>query len=105
MQSKRKLTFNTVEHEKSTKNASTYINALFDDSGLAKGDGDGQRLLSLGRVWCLTEAGRMKFQICTLRSPKNTINSAQGHHSHNRRGCSRARRGGCKWNRGTVCRR
>ena len=65
MRSKRKPTFNTVEREKSFRNppqnASTYpilnefvtphiesFNALFDDSGLPKGDGDGQGLLSLG---------------------------------------------------------
>lgn len=62
---RQKPTFNTLEREESfrnpPKNASTYpifnefvtphiesFNALFDDSGLPKGDGDGQGLLSLG---------------------------------------------------------
>lgn len=62
---KRKPTFNTVEREESfknpPKNSSTYpilnefvaphiesFNALFDDSGLPKGDGDGKGLLSIG---------------------------------------------------------
>ncbi|KIK98310.1 hypothetical protein PAXRUDRAFT_824005 [Paxillus rubicundulus Ve08.2h10] len=62
---KRKPTFNTLEREESfknpSKNASTYpilnefvtphiesFNALFDDSGLPKGDGNGKGLLSLG---------------------------------------------------------
>jgi len=67
MQSKRKLTFNTVERKKSTKNASTYLNALFNDLGLPKGDGEGQGFLSLG-----LKEGRIKFQICTLRSPVST---------------------------------
>lgn len=60
----RKPTFNTTEREESFKNppkhASTYpilnefvtphiesFNALFDDSGLPKGDGDGKGLLSI----------------------------------------------------------
>lgn len=62
---KRKSTFNTIEREESfkkpPKNSSTYpilnefvtphiesFNALFDDSGLPKGDGDGTGLLSIG---------------------------------------------------------
>ncbi|KAF9238805.1 hypothetical protein BU15DRAFT_88248 [Melanogaster broomeanus] len=62
---KLKPTFNTLEREESfknpTQNASTYpilnefvtphiesFNALFDDSGLPKGDGDGKGLLFLG---------------------------------------------------------
>lgn len=62
---KRKPTFNTIEREESfkkpPKNASTYpilnqfvtphiesFNALFDDSGLPKGDGNGKGLLSIG---------------------------------------------------------
>ena len=61
---KRKPTFNTTEREESfkrpPKHASTYpilnefvtphiesFNALFDDSGLPKGDGDGKGLLSI----------------------------------------------------------
>jgi len=60
----RKPTFSTIEREKSfknpPKNTSTYpilnefvtphiesFNALFDDSGLPKGDGDGRGLLSI----------------------------------------------------------
>ncbi|KAI6100213.1 hypothetical protein F5141DRAFT_1009448 [Pisolithus sp. B1] len=62
---KRKPTFNTLEREEKFRhppqNASTYpifnefvtphiesFNALFDDSGLSRGDGDGRGLLSLG---------------------------------------------------------
>lgn len=61
----RNPTFNTIKREESfkkpPKNASTYpilnefvtphiesFNALFDDSGLPKGDGDGKGLLSIG---------------------------------------------------------
>ncbi|KAG1892133.1 hypothetical protein F4604DRAFT_1966241 [Suillus subluteus] len=63
--SRRQPTFNTIQREESFKNpsktGSTYpilnefvtphiesFNALFDDSGLPKGDGDGRGLLSLG---------------------------------------------------------
>lgn len=62
---KRKPTFNTIEREESfnkpPKSSSTYpilhefvtphiesFNALFDDSGLPKGDGDGKGLISIG---------------------------------------------------------
>jgi DNA-directed RNA polymerase I subunit RPA2 len=64
-ESRRQPTFNTLQREDSFKNPSrtgaTYpilnefvkphiesFNALFDDSGLPKGDGDGRGLLSLG---------------------------------------------------------
>jgi DNA-directed RNA polymerase I subunit RPA2 len=63
--SRRRPTFNTLQREESFKNPSktgaTYpilnefvtphiesFNALFDDSGLPKGDGNGRGLLSLG---------------------------------------------------------